>query len=254
MKKRILIIVYVLLLCGTATFAWLSNAQNSINETIDVDFSGGKAVVTDFSFNAYLERKIADGEVNASDKDNDGYVAVDEGAFSFDTQSTLPGTRLPFRIRIQNLGDAKKSTKLVLDMYIEGYDPDSNDEMIRSKADLLDVIYIEIVLGDGFSTNDALDPDEDQIEDADKKVETRHVFKKLSEAIYKGDGLFSLEIYSEEDKIVIPTVDEVNESLAKNEKTQNGYVALNCSFYYDQNAGAEYQGKGIDALSFRLEQ
>ena len=89
---------------------------------------------------------------------------------------------------------------------------------------------------------------------ADKKVETRHVFKKLSEAIYKGDGLFSLEIYSEEDKIVIPTVDEVNESLAKNEKTQNGYVALNCSFYYDQNAGAEYQGKGIDALSFRLEQ
>lgn len=273
MKKRILIIVYVLLLCGTITFAWLSNAQSNINEYVDVQFNSGKAIVVDLPFKAYLERKLAEGE---NDTDSDGYVRVN-GDFSFDTKATIPGSRLPFRIRIQNPEAESKGTKLVLDMYIEGYDPNSEEEFIRNKADFLDAVYIEIVLGEGFnavvddesdttqeSGTDETDEgetdegesetDETQNEDeSDEKVETRHIFKKLSEATYKGDGIFSLEIYGENDKLVIPTKDAVIDYLDDPYKT-TGYVALNCSFYYDQNAGAEYQGMGIDSLFFRLEQ
>lgn len=236
MKKRILIIVYVLLLCGTVTFAWLSNAQENINETIDVDFRDGKAVITGFAFDAYLERKLDDGEVNANDVDNDGYVSVeadreDGEPFAFDSNKTLPGERIPFRIRAKNLGDAEKKTKLFLDMQIDGYDPDAED------VNVLDVLYVEIVLGDGFAESG-----------------TKHAFKKLSDAVYRGNGIFSLEIYGEGEEIAVPTVETVNTRLGKLGKETNGYVALNCSFYYDQSATAAYQGKGISALSFRLEQ
>ncbi len=232
MKKRILIIVYVLLLCGTVTFAWLSNAQNSINETIDVDYSEGKATIIGFDFDAYFEKKLADGEIDAGDTDKDGYVAVrSEEPFAFDAKTTLPGARIPFRIRVQNLSTTEKKTKLALDMQLDGYDPAVND------VNILDVLYIEIVLGDGFSDSG-----------------TCHVFKKLSEATYKGDGLFSLEIYGEGQEISVPTRSDVNTRLEELGKDENGYVAFNCSFYYDQSASAAYQGKGISALSFRLEQ
>ena len=221
MKKRILIILYVLLLCGTVTFAWLSNAQNSINKTVDVDYSQGKAVITDFAFDAYLEEKVGDN-----------YVAVEkDSAFAFDSNDTVPGARLPFRIRVKNLGTVEKKTKLVLDMQIDGYDPDAED------VNVLDVLYVEIVLGDGFAESG-----------------TKHAFKKLSDAVYRGNGIFSLEIYGEGEEISVPTVETVNTRLGKLGKETNGYVALNCSFYYDQSATAAYQGKGISALSFRLEQ
>ena len=221
MKKRILIILYVLLLCGTVTFAWLSNAQNSINKTVDVDYSQGKAVITDFAFDAYLEEKVGDN-----------YVAVEkDSAFAFDSNDTVPGARLPFRIRVKNLGTVEKKTKLVLDMQIDGYDPSADN------ANILDVLYVEVVLGDGFSESG-----------------TRHAFKKLSEATYKGNGLFSLEIYSEGEEIAVPIPSVVNARLKDLGKPQNGYATFNCSFYYDQVAGAIYQGMGINALSFRLEQ
>lgn len=248
MKKRILIIAYVLLLFVTVSFAWLSNAQERINETLDIDFisEGKNAIITDFDFGAYLERRLEDGEA-VEDVDDDGYVPAEEDeTLFFNEKTTVPGTRIPFRIRILNKGNAVKKTKLVLDIYIAGCDPNSDDEAERKKAEVLDVIYVEIVLGDGFNKN--LDGA------SGESVETRHVFKKLSEATYNGNGVFSIELYGNGEELSIPTAAVVNENLRALGKEQNGHVALNCSFYYDQLAGAKYQGMSIDALSFRLEQ
>lgn len=206
MKKRILIIVYVLLLCVTVSFAWLSNVQENINKTVDVNFENGKAMITDFSFDAYLEKRNTDGT----------YSKV-EGAFEFDQRTMVPGVRVPFRIRIKNISDVEKKAKLVLDMQIDGFDADG--------VNILDVLYIDMVPGEGFEDD-----------------KTRNIFIKLSEAETVGDasdGRFSLDLYGEGGELTIPA--------SKN------YVTLECSFYYDQNATAEYQNKAISALSFKLE-
>lgn len=217
MKKRILIIVYVLLLCVTVSFAWLSNVQENIIKTVDVNFENGKAMITDFSFDAYLEKRNDDGT----------YSKVGED-FEFDQRTMVPGVRVPFRIRIKNISDVEKKAKLVLDMQIDGFDADG--------VNILDVLYIDMVPGEGFA-------------DTDK---TRNIFIKLSEAETVGDasdGRFSLDLYGEggELTILIPSdVDKINPDA-------DGYVTLECSFYYDQNATAEYQNKAISALSFKLE-
>ena len=215
MKKRILIIVYALLLCVTASFAWLSNTQLNEAGEIAVKFSKDKddykVLITDFSFEGYLEKKGV----------NDVYEKV-EGSFTFDTQTTVPGVRIPFRIRVKNVAEVSKNAKLVLDMYVENYDADS--------PNILDMLYIDVVLGDGFAESGS-----------------RHVYKKLSEASVIGEdgsGTFSLDIYGDNDKITIPSYNKVS--------VADGFVALNCSLYYDQNATVEYQETGV-AFAFRLE-
>ena len=222
MKKRILIIVYVLLLCVTTTFAWLSNSQEQRARTLSVDLEDGKAVITDLSFDAVLEKQNAEGN----------YEAV-EGAYSFDKKTMVPGARTPFRIKITNLGTTTKDTKLVLDMHIDDFDP--TDEI-----NILDMLYIDIVLGEGFGASDV-----------------RHVFKKLSEATVIGDtdsGSFSLVLYGEGEEITVPApVDKNRNGVISEEERLASAVAINCSFYYDQNATAEYQDMSISALSFRLE-
>ena len=52
MKKRILIIFYALLLCVTASFAWLSNFQPNKVTNLSVDYSGGALTVADLDFDA----------------------------------------------------------------------------------------------------------------------------------------------------------------------------------------------------------
>lgn len=216
MKKRILIIVYVLLLCVTTSFAWLSNVQENKNDTVDVNFADGKAVITDFAFDAYLEKR-----------NDDGTYSKVEGAFEFDQRTMVPGVRVPFKIKIKNIGDNAKNTKLVLDMHIDNFDV--------NEPSILDMLYIDMVLGKGFADSG-----------------TRNIFIKLSEANVvgnEGSGDFSLDLYGEGEELTIPIqsiVDEINPGA-------DGYVTLDCSFYYDQNATAEYQNKAISAMSFRLE-
>ena len=54
MKKRILIIIYALLLCVTASFAWLSNFEIKPVNNVLIDFrgkpEGGLATVASFDF------------------------------------------------------------------------------------------------------------------------------------------------------------------------------------------------------------
>ena len=219
MKKRILIIMYVLLLCVTVSFAWLSNVQENINNSVDVDFGVknplNNATIVDTSFLAHLESKDANGE----------YKKV-EGPYSFDSKAMVPGARIPFKLKIKNMGDAEKKVTLSLDMRIDDFDP--------NEPNILDMLYIDIVLAEGFDGSDV-----------------RHIFKKLSdfgEEGYSGNGDFSLNLYGYGEELSIALPEVVN-----SRGGTDGYVTLNCSFYYDQNATAEYQDNAISGLSFRLE-
>ena len=132
----------------------------------------------------------------------------------------VPDSITPFNIKINNKS-ATESRKAKLSVAIR------IDPVEMGSVNVLDVLYLEVVAGSGFAgTNNY------------------HVFTKLSDAQIIGDedsGEYLLMIYGNGSEIIIPP-------------TEAGqYVTLACSFYYDQNATAEYQNKSVEAIQFRLE-
>lgn len=212
MKKRILIVIYALLLCVTASFAWLSNFQANYVTNLKVDYQDGALKVINLDYDAYIETRDADGS----------FVRVPDGApFEFDSKNMIPDSITPFKIKIRNNSETEdRKAKLGLAIRI--------DPKQMETVNLLDVLYLDVVAGDGFG-----------------EANSYHVFLKLSDAEPIGladSGEYFLWIYGDGDEIIIPSVDG-----------GMGYATLDCSFYYDQNATAEYQNKSIEALAFRLE-
>ena len=210
-KKRILIIFYALLLCVTASFAWLSNFQANIVEDIKVDFRNGALTVVNLDFDAHIETRNADGV----------FEQIPEGTFTFDKRQMVPDSITPFKIKIKN-NSTTEERKAKLGVAIR------LDESQMDDVNILDVLYLDVVAGGGF-----------------KDGNNHHVFVKLNAAEpigAEGSGEYFLWIYGDGEEIVIPPTTPKSE-----------YVTLDCSFYYDQNATAEYQNKTVQALAFRIE-
>ena len=206
MKKRILIIVFALLLCVTASFAWLSNFEKQVVSAVNVGFPDGALSVVQLDFDASMEVEVSDGVFRPLD-DNEN--------FTFDKQKMIPNAVTPFKIKIKNNSDQATDAKLVVSIKI---DPEQ-----AKTANILDVLYLDVISGDGFSA-----------------VNDYHVFVNLKEAKVVGDasgGNYLLYVYGDGNEITIPP---------------SANVTLDCYFYYDQNATAVYQNKNI-AVSFRIE-
>ena len=224
MKKRILIIIYALLLCVTVSFAWLSNFQVTKVNELAVDYRKGGLTVANLGFEGHIE--IPDG--------NGGYKPLyekkpSENATETETEilsivdkvQMVPDSITPFRIKIKNLSTTEyRKAKLGIAISL---DP----EELR-QANVLEVLYLDIISIDGFSEGT-----------------TYHSYIRLDEAYpvgAEGSGEYFYYIYGEGEELMIPPTS------AKQE-----YVTFDCSFYYDKEATAEYQNKSIKALSFRLE-
>ena len=217
MKKRILIVIYALLLCVTASFAWLSNFNKTEVKDLHVDFRHGALTVTDPGFQAFIETRNSDGNFEKIPDGPDG----EQLPFTFDHKDMVPDTITPFKIKIKN-NSSKEERKAKLGVAMR-IDPEA-----AKIANILEVMYIDVIAGNGFSDTD-----------------NYHVYIRLDEASVVGsgeNGEYFLWIYGDGSEIIIPP------STADKE-----YVTLDCSFYYDQNATAKYQAQSIFALSFRLE-
>ena len=147
------------------------------------------------------------------------FVRVPEGEpYKFDSKQMIPDSITPFKMKIKNYStyEARKA-KIGVAINIDPAD-----------AALLDMLYLEVVAGAGF----------------DGTV-SYHVFLKLGDAQVVGSsdsGEYFLWIYGDGSEIIIPSTNADYE-----------YVTLDCSFYYDQDATAEYQNKSIRAMQFRVE-
>ena len=216
MKKRILIIIYALLLCVTASFAWLSNFNVTPVKSIAVDFQGadkgGLATVASFDFDTALE--IVD--------ENGDYVPLEKDVpYTFDSKNMVPDSMTSFRLKIKNNSTTEsRTTKLVVAISI---DPEQ-----AKQANILDVLYLDVVASDGFMN-----------------LENYHIYVRLNEAKEvgaKGSGEYTLTIYGDGNELVIPAADG-----------DDDYATIDCKIYFDQEATAEYQNKTIDAMLFRFE-
>lgn len=215
MKKRILIIVYALLLCVTASFAWLSNFQATKVKGVKVEYTNGDLTVLDLAFDAELRVPEING-YNSDGSPIQTWKPVDSATkHIFDSTKVVPGSITAFRLAIKNKSDEAKDARLSLVFTIASED-----------VDLLDYLYIDTIAGTGFSTSNSY-----------------HKFIKLSDAeqVSSKDGVdeYIVRIYSYSDEITIPK--------------SNNFVELDCSFYFDQEATAELQAKTIKTMAFRLE-
>ena len=133
----------------------------------------------------------------------------------------VPDSVTPFKIKIKNNSSEEgRKAKLGVAMRI---DPEA-----AKVANILEVMYIDVIAGNGFSDD-----------------ENYHVYMRLDEASVVGNGdngEYFLWIYGDGSEVIIPPTTAENE-----------YVTLDCSFYFDQNATAKYQDQSIFELSFRLE-
>ena len=216
MKKRILIVIYALLLCVTASFAWLSDFQEERVGSISVDFQHGALTVVNVDFDAFLETRDANGN----------FVPLGENEkFIFDKKNMVPDAMTPFKIKIKN-NSTTESRKAKLGVAI------SIDPVEEGEVNILDMLYLDIVAVSGFRTTD-----------------TYHVYVRLSEADEigaDGSGTYYLTIYGDGSELIIPPFIE-------DENPENDYAVLDCSIYFDQEATAEYQNKIINTMVFRLE-
>ena len=215
MKKRILIIFYALLLCVTASFAWLSNFNVTPVGSVSVDFQGGDkgglATVASFDFDTALEI--------ANDKGD--YVPLEKDVpYTFDSKHMVPDSMTAFRLRIKNNSATDiRTTKLVVAISI---DPEEAE-----KVNILDMLYLDVVASDGFMN-----------------LENYHIYVRLNEAKEvgaKGSGEYVLTLYGDGNELVIPA------------NADNKYATIDCKLYFDQEATAEYQNKIINTMVFRLE-
>ncbi len=217
MKKRILVICYALLLCATASLAWLSDFQPNVVEDLRVEFQDGALTVVNLDFDAYIEAPNSEG---AFERVPDGNQEGEE-YYLFNKKQMVPDSITPFKIKIKNTSTTE-SRKAKIGVAIR-LDPEEMKDV-----NILDVIYLDMVAGDGFDTTN-----------------NYHVFLRLNAAEPIGaedSGEYFLWAYGDGEEITIPPT-----------KPGTEYVTLDCSFYYDQEATAEYQNKSIQAIAFRLE-
>ena len=219
MKKRILIVLYVLLLCVTASFAWLSNIQETETNTISVDFTNG--MISDFTFNASLEM-------------SDSYKIESTEGIKLNNKLMVPGARVPFKIHIEK-GKEEKRAKLVLDLDMDCVEADLDTDGIPK---IMKMVYVEIIFN--------------EISEDNPGGKTRRVFKKLSEFSETNGfyGDYTIELFGEGEEIIVSSAIFNEDGTVS---AGNDILTLNCSLYYDQLATAEYQDMGIGAMLFRLE-
>lgn len=218
MKKRILIIVYALLLCVTASFAWISNFDQSRVESVMFNYNNGALTVWNNNFEGKLMVPVVEG-TNADGTPKEIWKDVDKNKiYTFDSTKFVPDSVTPFRLGIKNISGEDQQARLSLVFKMDTED-----------VELLNYIYINII---GVESGNFA------------KEDSYHRFVKLSEAEQISnngeEAEFVLRLYSYSNPVAVP-------------KVNNRFFEFDCFFYFDPEAPTEMQHKSISAMAFRLE-
>lgn len=222
MKKRILIIVYALLLCVTASFAWISNfSETHVKSSVQINYNNGALTVWNNNFEGKLMVPKVVG-TNADGTPKEEWNVVENHIF--DSTKFVPDSVTPFRLGIKNKSGENQQARLSLVF-----------KMPTEDVELLNYIYINVI---------GIEVENKNPEWSFAKEDSYHRFVKLSEAeqISSNDGEseFVLRLYSYSNPIAVPNVN-------------NRFFEFDCFFYFDPEAPTEMQHKSISAMAFRLE-
>jgi len=109
--KKLIIPVITILLCLTATFAWINEIQNPKGRYLNFEFEDGKAVVTDTD----IEVKLYRDATGADDfEDITAPFANDSLGNLVAIENFAPGARQKYKVEITNTGNIPLSIQMVL--------------------------------------------------------------------------------------------------------------------------------------------
>ena len=174
MKKRLLLILYCLLLCCTATFAWILNGDPEYVRNIVIDYTDdNKMCISSVNVKANAYFIMESGEVPAEQ-------------FELDASELIPDTMIPFRITLDYQAQDPEKSALPVKLTLVG--------ITVSDPRLLNMMYISVTpKNEGLSSTNG----------------RGSVYKCFSEAKLMGDGVtYSLDIYDSENRLFIPHNEE----------------------------------------------
>lgn len=218
MKKRILLLVYSVLLCCTITFAWI--------------LDGNPKPITGFMFDYSDDSKMSIASIGVDVaigfRQGDGYVAARD--FVLRPEHMMPNARIPFKIMFDHQSDDEEPTSLPISLSLVG---------IRvSDPILLDKMYISVTpVTDGLTATNGRSP----------------IYKCFSDAIPVGEGdnvSYRLEIYNNLNKLYIPHNDEQER---EDQWDEGNRSVLDCYLEFHSSADASYQDISLDIGIFRVE-
>ena len=253
MKKRILIVVYALLLCVTICFAWLSNSRVNYVKNINVDYKNGALTIGHAGVKGVIGRIDENGNFQMVEK------------LEIDPKVMVPGSGHKFQIRLKNTEEiTEQKIKLgVLIRLSEGTKETRgvDGEQDSTLPDVFDKLYISVLkkAANGGGANNV-------------EFDSENSFSvKLSAAsVYgnKKDNMYFLWICGEGNEIILPATrtesssdsnSDSGEELEEGSATQttDSYddynVTINCSLEFDPSAAAQHQNIQIETLAFRVE-
>lgn len=220
-KKKILLAAYVLLLCITVSFAWILNPEKNVSDSFFIQYgsdSGNRLVVAprDVEMTVYAQQEERWQKVgSSSDKEES------QERFRVDSQSVIPNSSVPFRIRIKN----------------------QSNSVIRIRVELVGIVCDQILVADEIIYASALG----SMEYSNYSVMTpENVYLSLNNdgVLVETDeenhtATYNLVLYEE---IEVPI-------------TGDDYVELDCYFYFDKDRMTNVcQNKTLYVSSFRATQ
>lgn len=213
-KKRIFMIFISLLLCITASFAWILEKEKIIVDSVVLDYDK-QGTITIAPENIIMELWLQkdgsdDAELISTTKDElepQSLVSI---------KNVIPNKNVSFIIRLQNISKNMIQISLSIPDFrcSEKLMPENNG-----------VIEMRTYPGTSYANYPAA-----------KKPEEKYVSLTRSLATDLGDGSYSISLY---DSIFVPPTGKYD------------YVDIRCSFYFSPSMDNSYQGLDFKIMSLR---
>ena len=218
-KKKILIVVYTILLGITVSFAWILNPESNVSDSFYIEYGGSSdntlvVAPKDIEMIVYAQRSgkwLKAG--SSSDKKNQDEL------FSVDSSTVIPNSSAPFRIRLKNKSNETKKIKIVLTGIV--CDQNLVDKKIIYVSALGSMEYSKYSVKAPESVYLSLNVDGELVS-VDEETNT---------------STYNLTLY---DEIEVPVTEG------------DAYVELDCYFYFDKDEMTNVcQNKTFFVSSFR---
>ncbi len=176
MKKRILRILYCLLLCCTVTTAWILSGESVRTPYIMLDYTGDNKM--------FISSVGVDAEVLFVEGEQ--YVPAKE--FKLDPAKLVPGATIPFKITLDYQSQDEELSAISVRLSIVG--------ITVSDPRLLSMMYIGVT------------PKNDGLTSTNGREMLYKCFDKAELVGEDGEFTYRLDIYDSANKLIIPHNDE----------------------------------------------
>ena len=217
MKKRIFLIFWCLLLCVTVSFSWIITNKENIVKFVRVDYTGNNGTLVVAPKKIQMSVLMNDPTTNEMKVIGSSTDVKNPNNELFEVKNIVPNSNVPFKIRLKNKSSEVIQLKISLERFV-------CDERLLQEGN--SKIYLSAVAGSNYANYPNV-------------VAPENIYEPLSVA-QKMEN-------SEENEYYLTLYEMVRVPPTG----QDGFVDIDCYFYFDKNMDNTYQDLDFSVLSFR---